>query len=184
MAQQVVAGDSDREQRGRARGLDAEARPFQVQLVRDVRREVVLVVPDVDLQVPEQRHELGVRLQVVEVRAHGAAAVHADGAGEGLGVVAGVLERVPGRLQEETMLGVEALRLARAEPEEGGVEQVDVLEDAACWDERRVVERRRVDARRLQLAARELARSTRRRAAGCPRSGRRTELRGTGRSSR
>ena len=46
-------------------------------------------------------------------------------------VVAGVLERLPGALEEQPLLRVDQLGLARAVAEEAGVEELDAVEHAA-----------------------------------------------------
>ena len=116
-----------------------------------MRRQVVLVVADVDLQVAEQRHELRVGLESVQVGAHRAPAVDADQPREGLRVVPRVLERLPRGLEEETLLRVEALGLARAEAEEVRVEQLETVEHASGGDEVGVEKRVQVDARAFEL---------------------------------
>ena len=63
-----------------------------------------------------------------------------------LGIVAGVLERLPGALEEEALLRVDERGLARAEAEERRVELVDVVEDAARPARSRVAQRAGVDA--------------------------------------
>ena len=58
----------------------------------------------------------------------------------GLGVLergrddAGVLEGLPGRFEEQAVLGVEAPGLAGADAEEGGVEEVDLVEHGGLPD--------------------------------------------------
>ena len=56
----------------------------------------------------------------------------ADGAGARLGRVAGALEGLPARLEEEALLGIDDIHLRRREAEERRIEQVDAFEDAAC----------------------------------------------------
>ena len=63
------------------------------------------------------------------------------------GGVARVLERLPGALQEEPVLRVDDLGLARAEAEERGVEEVDVLEHAPARARTGGSQQPRVDAR-------------------------------------
>ena len=52
-------------------------------------------------------------------------------AAQGGGVDAGALEGLPGGLEEQALLGVDGQGLARADPEEVGVELVGVVEEAA-----------------------------------------------------
>ena len=44
----------------------------------------------------------------------------------------GVLERLPRRLQQQPLLRVHRQRLARADPEEAGVEVADAVDEAAA----------------------------------------------------
>ena len=67
------------------------------------------------------------------------------------GVVAGVLEGVPGALEEETVLRVHQLGLARAAAEERGVEELRPLDHAAGAHVGGVGEEGRIDPRRRQL---------------------------------
>ena len=62
------------------------------------------------------------------VLAEAARREHADGAVDALADVAGVLERLPRALEEQPVLRVEHGGVARAHPEERGVELVDVVE--------------------------------------------------------
>ncbi|GAA4092696.1 hypothetical protein GCM10022248_73930 [Nonomuraea soli] len=52
-------------------------------------------------------------------------------AGQGVGRVSGVFQRVPAGLEEQPFLGVHALGVATGDPEEGGVEAVDAVDEAA-----------------------------------------------------
>ena len=73
------------------------------------------------------REKFGMRGEIVEqVGVLAAPGEDADAAREALGVVAGVLQRFPRRLEQQAMLRVGVLGLARIDAEEVGVEQVDV----------------------------------------------------------
>ena len=82
---------------------------------------------------------------------HPGAGEHPDGASERLGNVAGVLERFPTDLEEVTVLRVEDGGVARAEPEESGIEEFDPLERRPRPDVVRVAEQLWVFASRNQL---------------------------------
>ena len=150
---QRLVGVLNHDERGRARRVDTEARPPEVQLVGDARGDVVLLVGDLrgnlahdgELVGPGEHVE-----DVVEVVAH--PGPDADGAPDLLPHVACVLEGLPGDLEEDPQLGGHELRLARADVEERGVELVDVLEHATGRDVARVVAILRRD-QRIELVA-------------------------------
>src|SRR5438045_74508 len=119
-----------------------------VELVGDAGGHGVVHVAEADLEVAHVLVELAVPLQVVdEVAALAHPGGHADGAVEALAVVARVLERLPGALEEEPLLRVEDLRLARGVAEEGGVEQVGPFDARAGHDRVRPVQEGGVDPR-------------------------------------
>jgi hypothetical protein len=135
VGEQAGAGEVDRDQRGRAEGLHGEAGARQVELVGGQRGERVALVADTDLEVAERSRRLSVGRQVAQqVMAGARAGKEADRAGVAERVVAARLESLPGAFQEDPVLRVHDLGLARVEAEEGGVEQLDVLQHAACRD--------------------------------------------------
>ena len=71
--------------------------------------------------------------------------------GVALRIVAGVLERLPRALEEQPLLRIDQLGLARRVAEEAGVEQLDAVEHAARLDVARVLQHAVVDARAPQL---------------------------------
>ncbi len=132
VAEQALAGEADGHQRGGAGGLHVDARPLEVQLVGGERRQEVLVVADAQLERPDAPHQLAVRDQVVDqIAGDVRAGEDADRACEDRGIVAGVLEGLPGVLQEQPVLGVHGLGLARGEAEQLGVEQIHAVRHAA-----------------------------------------------------
>ena len=111
------------------------ARPAQVQLVRHPRCQVVLVVEQDQVEhldgdaLADQRLGVAVRHQVVhQVAAGGAAGEDADRSVVGGGVVPGILEGVPGGLQEQPLLRVHHPGGVRGHPEVLRVELVDPVE--------------------------------------------------------
>ncbi len=68
----------------------------------------------------------------------------ADRARKPSGIVAGVLQRLPGAFQEQPVLGIDHLGLARGEVEEGGVEPLRLGDDGTRPDIGRVREHLRV----------------------------------------
>ena len=101
----------DGDQRGRAGGLDGDARPFQIELVRDPRRQQVASLPISHLELADEStiSGLGNRL-FKQVGAHAGAGVNADQPRVGLRVVAGVLQRLPGAFEEQAVLRVHQSR--------------------------------------------------------------------------
>ena len=134
--EQALAGQVDGDQRGGAGGLHVDAGPVQVEQVRDAGGQEVLVVPGVpDQEHPDLADQGRVGEQVVhQVGVHPRAAEDADGAGEASGRVAGVLQGLPGALQEVAVLRVHDRRVARAEAEEAGVEELHVRQDGPGLD--------------------------------------------------
>ena len=70
-------------------------------------------------------------------------------------VVSGVLERLPGSLQQHPVLGVHDLGFPRCDTEEWGIESVCVRHDRTGIDEGRLCERLFIDTRCRQLILRE-----------------------------
>ena len=146
-----AAGEVDRHQRGRAGGLDGEAGSLEIELEGDPGGDVVDLIGEADGEAAHRRHPLRIGEQAGAVAVVADPGEDAGAAGEALGVVAGVLERRPGGLEEEALLRVGHLRLAGREAEEGGVEAVGVVEGAAGADQARVGEPLRLDADGQQL---------------------------------
>ena len=111
---------------------DVERGALEIELVGNARGQVVLLVAH---HRGQPAHEIGhvLALEQVpgEVGVVARAGEHADRAGEGARVIAGVLQRLPRGFQEQPLLGIEHLGFLRRDAEEAGIELVDVLEDAA-----------------------------------------------------
>ena len=131
---QRLAGEVSGHQRGGAEGLHRQARTAQVQLVGDLGGDRVFLVADQNWEGPHRLDQLGVGVDVGHIGADAAAGIDADQAVETLGVVTGELEGLPGAFQEESVLRVHQLRVARRVAEEGGVELLDALEDGPGAD--------------------------------------------------
>src|SRR6185369_5014430 len=130
--EQPLAGEVDGDQRGRAGGAHADAGAAQVEQVGGAGGQEVLVVAQPHLQAPGQAGRLGVAEQAVEEPgALAGAGVDADGAGGAGRVAAGVLQGLPRAFEEDALMRIEDAGLARADIEEGGVEQIDVAQHAA-----------------------------------------------------
>ncbi|VBI01272.1 Uncharacterised protein [Burkholderia pseudomallei] len=120
--QQRLRRDGKRHEPGRAVRMDEEAGPRQAEFVRDARRNRaalreqprLILVGRVD-RAGRAQH----RLVVAVRRRH----VYA-GVGDPLARAAGVLDRLPRVLQQQTELRVHQLRILRRQPEEVPVEQV------------------------------------------------------------
>ena len=128
--QERLTGEMRRHERGRAGGLQVDARPLQVEHMADPGGEEVLVVAGVAQQEHAgARHQIRVRADVeVEIAPHAAAGIDTDGALEPLRGMAGVFERLPGHLEELAVLRIEDRGFLRAEAEEIAVESLEALE--------------------------------------------------------
>nr|WP_253074936.1 hypothetical protein [Burkholderia gladioli] len=68
---------------------------------------------------------------------------HAAGGAARAEIVAGALERLPARLQQQALLRVHALRLARRDAEQLAIEALDAVEHAGALQRGRPSEARR-----------------------------------------
>ena len=93
---------------------------------------MVLVVGDHQLHAVDVLQRFRILVELIEVRAHLAAAEHADLADERSRIVSGILERFPARLQKHTMLRIGQRRVARRKAEKPGIEFIDVVEHRRC----------------------------------------------------
>jgi hypothetical protein len=154
--EQALDREMDCDEGGRAGGLDRDARPREIQLVGERRREEIAIVAGMAEQECASRFEhVLVRQQVVhEIRVHAAAGEDADRAVEASGRVACVLESGPGRLVEMTVLGVEDRRILRTEAEEARIEEGHVVEVAATFHVFRIGEQSGIDPGLEQLFVR------------------------------
>ncbi len=125
---QRVAGQVEGDERGGAGGVDGDGGAFEAQRVGDAAggdaaRAAVVEVP----------------LQPLGGAGHpgGVVVVHhpgedaGAGGGEGLRVDAGAFDRLPGGFEQQPLLRVHRQRLARADPEEAGVELGGVVQESA-----------------------------------------------------
>ena len=122
------AGQVDRDQRGRACGIDGDARSFEVEQVRDAvgrdRQRAATVGVDVDVRLP---HHLDTAV-LVAGDADEAAGI---GAAQARRLDTTIFERLPRTLQQPALLGVHALRLTRRDPKKLRVELIDGIEKAS-----------------------------------------------------
>ncbi len=110
-------------QRRRAGGVDGQARPGQVEGVRDAVG---------DRAVHRGRGDaVGGPADELVVVPHDARVDADDLAAQGLGRMSGVLQGVPAGGEEQPFLGVHPLGVAPGHPEEGRREAVDAVEEAA-----------------------------------------------------
>ncbi|VWB09340.1 hypothetical protein BUB20358_00250 [Burkholderia ubonensis] len=131
--EQAAAGREDRAARRRAGGVDRHRRSAEIEAVREPsgrrRQRGARAEPRVDLA--ERAFAQRQRLVVVRVRAE----EHADVApGLRVRIDAGLLERLVHEFEQQPLLRIERLRLARRDAEERGVEAVDVGQEAALVD--------------------------------------------------
>ena len=154
LVEQRAGGQVDRHQRGGAGALDGVARPLQVELVGDPGRQGIAGVADDELQrIAAGDGPRRARQVVEQVGAERRAGVDPDRVAEALRVVAGVLERLPGELQEDPVLRVHDLRLAGVDAEEGGVETGVAVELRNRRHPRRIAQDLRADAELGELAS-------------------------------
>ena len=146
---------ADRHQRGGTGGVHAHRRAGEIELVRHPRRDEILLVVQHDLERPELFDLVGMRADVMlEIGCVVHAGEHADRTVLRAGRMAGAFQALPAQLQEQPLLRIHQLRLARADAEERGVEQLHTVDHAACGDVGRVVAQAGRN-RRVELARRE-----------------------------
>ena len=122
-------GEVDRHQRRRARGVDRHVRALQVEQVGEAAGRDAVRAAGGDVGVESRRVAAHDAVEVVGVAQ---ADEHAGGAaGQPIGGLAGVLQRLPGHLEQQPLLRIHARRLARGDPEELRIESVHVGEEAA-----------------------------------------------------
>ncbi len=128
---QALAGQVHRAQRRGAGRLDGDRRTRQVQLVRGARGQEVLVGGQHHLVHARGVQDLLVVHEVEQqIRVQARAREDTDAAAEARRVDSGGLQGVPGAFEEDPVLGVQQLGLARAVAEEALVEQVRALQHA------------------------------------------------------
>ena len=155
VVQQALAGQVQGHEARGARRLNGKGGAAQVQLVGRQRGQEVLVAADAVHQrvagaAPAAPRELGEQVGV-----HVGPGKDADGTGERLRVAPRVLQRRPRLLQEQAVLRVHELRLARVQVEEVRVEQVRALHRPERRHEVRVRQQGGIHARLAQLLFRE-----------------------------
>ena len=120
-----------RDQRGRARGMDADGRAAQVQAVGHARGDVVLLVGQHHLKFTDGLDQVGSRRHMaLQIRGVVHAAVDADRHGALVGHVAGPLQAFPADFQEDALLRVHQVGFFRVDAEECGVEVLDAVDHA------------------------------------------------------
>ena len=119
-------------QRGRAGGMDRDGRPLQVQPVGGAGGDVVLLVGQHHLELAQGGDLVRVVLKLaLEIGGVVHAGEDADVALAITRGMAGVLQALPGQLQEDALLRIHQLGFARADAEEGGIEAGGIVEHAA-----------------------------------------------------
>ena len=127
--QEALAGHVRGHQRRRARGLDHDGGSAEVELVGDAGSQQVRVRGQHRLVGGDRGEQGRIRHHDEEPVAPARSPEDADRPARALGVVARPFQGFPGRLEEETLLRVQDLRLARRVAEEARVEALDVAED-------------------------------------------------------
>ncbi len=134
--EEALAGEVDRDEGGGAGGLDVDAGPAEVHLVRGAGGEDVLVIAGVAQEENALLlDEFGVGQKIGDQVGVGAGTGEDTGrSGEGSRGVSGVFEGLPRAFEEEALLGVHDRRLAGADAEEGGIEGVELGQGRAGAD--------------------------------------------------
>ncbi len=115
-------------ERGGARGVDGDRRALQAEGVRESAGDDARRVAGAEIAAEVVR---GVHRELEVVLPVGADEDAGPAAAQGRRVDAGALDRLPGRLQQQPLLGVHRQRLTRRDPEEGRVELGHVVEEPA-----------------------------------------------------
>jgi hypothetical protein len=116
---QGVKSLRDGNQRGGAGGVDADRRTGEVELVRDARGQIVLLVGQHHLELAELVDQVGPATDVLlEIAGVVHAAEDADRHVLRIGNVAAALEAFPAQLQEQSLLRIHQLCFARRHAEE------------------------------------------------------------------
>ena len=119
-------------QRGGAGGVHRNGRSLQVQPVGRTGGDVVLLVVEHHLELAEAGDLFRVMLQVaLEIGGVVHAGEHADAAVAVTRCMAAVLQTLPGQFEEDALLRVHQLGLARTDAEEGGIEASGIVQDTA-----------------------------------------------------
>ena len=119
-------------QRGGAGGVHRNGRSLQVQPVGRTGGDVVLLVVEHHLELAEAGDLFRVMLQVaLEIGRVVHAGEHADAAVAVTRCMAAVLQTLPGQFEEDALLRVHQLGLARTDAEEGGIEASGIVQDTA-----------------------------------------------------
>ena len=120
--QKTLTSLTDGNQRGRAGGLDNDAGPLEVKVIREARGEEIFVRP-------EGSADLAMIKQVAEQVAVGAqAGVHANGSVVHRGITAGVFQSLPAAFQKDALLRIHHFRFFGCVAKEGGVKQVHIFQ--------------------------------------------------------
>ena len=115
------------DERGRAGGVDRDARPVQVEDVGDAVGQDRQRIAGHEVRVRDRR----VAGDAVAVVGQRGADEHADLiAGDRRRTDAGVFQRFPGQFQQDALLRVHLLRFARRNAEHAGIETPEIVEDA------------------------------------------------------
>ena len=155
-AQRIESLGHGHERRGTGR-VYADRRAREVQLVRDARGDVVLLVGQHHLEFAHAFDEIAMRLHMLlEVRAVVHTGEHTHRLFDVVRNVAAVFQHFPADLEEFALLRIHELGFLGADAEESRIEVFDAVEHAAGAYVVRVVPDRRRDGR-IQLVRRESA---------------------------
>ena len=129
---QRLAGQMDRGQRRRARGVHGHAGAGEIELIGNAIGDRPITGVRCDPGVARAVHamQLVIAPHDTDVHADRMFAIPASG-GERRGRIAGVLDRMGGDFQQQPLVGVEIFRFHRRDVEEHRVEAIDIAQESA-----------------------------------------------------
>src|SRR5918911_2932122 len=139
------------DQRGRARGLDGDARPSEVQLVRNATGEKIFIVAYRGLIESHSLEEFAVGENIPHIAVGADSGVDADCARVIFRVVTSILKRLPCAFEKDAMLRVHDFGFARVDAKELRIEQINVFQYAPRLHVIWITQERRLDASCQQL---------------------------------
>ena len=118
------------DQRGGAGRLHVDARASEIQFVGDTRGQEILIIIQVTNQPSADGfHDLPILKQVMHQVVIGARpAIYSNGPIKRLRVISGVFQRLPGAFQKHAMLRIHDRGIPRAEPKEGRIKPIHVVQ--------------------------------------------------------
>ncbi len=127
-----LAGEMDRGDRGRARRVDGDAGPGEIEIVRDAIGDRPIVGVRCCPRLLRAIHAVQLVIAPHQTDVHADRVVaHRLRRHQRLRRIAGILDRQRGDLQEQALVRVEVLRFLRRDVEEHRIEMIDVAQEPA-----------------------------------------------------